>query len=173
MTDATDPRAALRAFGETYKYDASYIVQLLDASPGAYEAFAVAQGMSQYRKELPLDAHFVARISTMLADDCGACRNLNIRMALEAGVARAVLQALISDASALPAELRDVHDHTLGVVRNGPPNKERADRLRARYGAEAFAEIAVVITGSRIYPTLKRALLADVSCEVLSLPAEG
>ncbi|MEM7586666.1 MAG: hypothetical protein AAF560_24975 [Acidobacteriota bacterium] len=162
-------RGQLQAFSEAYQYDASYLEQVFDASPGAFGAFYAAQPMSSYRSALPLDAHYVARVAAMQGQDCGACAQLNLRMAVEAGVDRELLTTLIDDPTSLPAPLRDVHDHALAVTRGDAIDLERAERLRAAYGNEAFAELAVCITGSSIYPTLKRALATALSCEPLRL----
>ena len=104
-----DTSAWLREFGAKYRYDVGYMEQLLGLSPKSYDAFAAAMAMAEYREHLPLDAHFVARISAILADDCGACTQLNLRMAAEAGVDRAVLRQLLDDPDGLPPELRLVH----------------------------------------------------------------
>lgn len=169
MTETSELHAGIRAFGETYDYDASYLGRLLDASAGAHGAFAAAQGMGVHRWALPLDAHYVARIATMLIEDCGACGNLNVRMALEAGVERDIVEAVLNHPGTLASHLRDVYDHTHDVIARADMNEDRLDRLRAHYGAEAFAELAVTITGSRIYPTIKRALGEMKACEIVSV----
>lgn len=156
--------AALQEFEATYDYDTTYLRKLAEDSPGAYDAFAQAEGMSAYRKALPLDAHYVARIATMLVEDCGPCTQLNLRMAVEAGVERSTLDLLLHNPEKLPEPLRDVRDHARAIVGAGDVTPERFERLRAHYGDEAVAEIAVVVLGSRIYPTLKRAMLADQKC---------
>lgn len=170
MTDIAEFHAGIRAFGAAYDYDSSYLNDLLDASAGAYEAFADAQKMGLHRWALPLDAHYVARIATMLSDDCGACGNLNVKMALEAGVDRGVVDGVLHAPETLKAHLRDVFEHTRDVISGADMNEDRIHRLRAHYGKEAFAELAVTITGSRIYPTIKRALGAMTACEIVSLP---
>ena len=168
---ASTARAELEAFGRAYRYDTGYLIELAASAPEAFETFRAAQGMSHHRKALPLDAHFVARVATMQAEDCGACGQLNLRMAREAGVERELLRTLIDDPSRLPEPLRDVRDHALGVCAGafGPEEDERGERLRAAFGEEAFHELAVVIAGCRIYPTLKRSLLQPQACEPLRL----
>ena len=156
--------AALQEFEATYEYDTAYLRKLAEDSPGAYDAFAQAEGMSAYRKALPLDAYYVARIATMLVEHCGPCTQLNLRMAVEAGVDRSTLDLLLHSPEKLPEYLRDVRDHARAIVGSGDVTPERIERLRAHYGDEAVAEIAVVVIGSRIYPTLKRAMLADQKC---------
>lgn len=157
-------RAQLREFGAKYQYDVGYMEQLLDLSPAAYDAFAAAMAMSEHREHLPLDAHFVACISALLADDCGACTQLNLRMAAEAGVDRVVLRQLLEDPGSLPPVLRLVYEHATQVVRGGNADAARVAELRAALGDAAFAELAVNIIGSRIYPALRRALGAERAC---------
>ncbi|MEZ5964815.1 MAG: hypothetical protein R3F56_13300 [Planctomycetota bacterium] len=66
-------------------------------------------------------------------------------------------------ASLLPA-LRTVHDHATEVVRGGNADAGRVRQLRGQLGVEAFAELAVNVLGCRIYPGLRRAMGAEVSC---------
>lgn len=162
-------REQIEAFGTAYAYDAGYLTRLLDDSPGAYETFTAAQAMSIYRDSLPLDAHFVARVATMQAADCGPCAQLNLRMAVEAGVDRTILRALIDEPNGLPEALRDVADHAREVITGAVTDPERAGRLRACYGDAAFAELAMAIVGSQIYPATKRALDDAGVCERLHL----
>ncbi len=164
-----ETRAGLQAFGAYYEYDVDYLLGLLEDSEPAMAGFAAAMPLSKYRDALPLEAHFVARITTMQVDDCGACAQLNLRMALEAGVDRALLQTLLYAPETLPAPLLAVRTHTQAVCGEGPVPSETVAFLREHYGATALAELATAITGSRIYPTLKRALGQQTSCEILSL----
>lgn len=169
MTDIESIKQQIAAFSAAYDYDASYTAELLDCSPGAYFAFAAAQPLGNYRSVLPLDAHWIAGISTTLAEDCGACAQLGLRMAVEAGVDRALLRQLLEAPSQLPGALADVHAHARAVCEGAPDDHERAERLRAAYGEAGLAELAVCITGSRLYPTLKRALFKNHICKVPTL----
>lgn len=151
-------RNRVQAFGRAYDYDASYMLDLLAASPGAFRRFHAAQGLSKYRNALPLDAHFVARIVATYGDDCGACAQLNVRMALEAGVDRGLLDTLLDTPDRLPDPLRDVRAHVLGAIERETPDPALVARLHRHYGEDGFAELAIVATGSRMYPMLKRML---------------
>lgn len=154
----------LQRFSATYGYDTDYLESLLAEAPGAYRAIEPAELMSSYRKDLPLDAHYVARISTTQVEDCGACTQLNLRMAIEAGVKRELLDTLMQTPEKLPQSLQDVRNHARAVAGSGELEPTCVERLRAHYGDGAFSELAVIITGSRIYPTLKRAMLKNESC---------
>ncbi|HEX5052029.1 MAG TPA: hypothetical protein VFZ65_09675 [Planctomycetota bacterium] len=166
-TDTSDPaatRAWLKDFAAQYSYDTGYMERLLDLSPAAYDTFAAAMGMAEHRVHLPVDAHYVGCISALLADDCGACTQLNLRMAVEAGVHRALLRQLLEDPDSLPPVLRMVHDYATQVVRGGNADAARVQQLRWQLGDEGFAELAVNVLGCRIYPGLRRAMGAEVSC---------
>ncbi len=169
MTTTNTVESDLNAFGQAYGYDASYLIDLNRASPGAFEAFAASQPLGHYRSELSLEAHFVARITTMQAEDCGPCGQLNLLMAVEAGVDRELLEWLIHEPDRLPQELARVRAHVRQVLGQDPVDPEGVEALRASLGDAAFAELATAIVGSLIYPTLKRAMLASMSCEPLNL----
>lgn len=165
MTDLDTIKRELATFSTTFDYDASYVAQLAERSLGAYQAFAAAQPLGAFRKALPLDAHFVAGISTTLSEDCGTCAQLGLRMAVMQGVDRELLRLVIESPEKLPGALADVAAHARAVVAGEPDDHDRAERLRAAYGDEGLAEIAVCIVGSRIYPTLKRAMFRNDVCK--------
>lgn len=162
-----ETKSQLEAFGQKYDYDIGYMIQLLEDSPRAFEAFAAAQAMGHVHQQLPLDAFFVARVTAMKTDDCGPCLNLGLKMGAEAGVDREILTNAVKAPEKLPAPLKDIHDHTVAALLNEGDDADRMERIRNHYGIEAFAELAVVITGCRIYPTLKRAMGMASYCEVV------
>jgi hypothetical protein len=49
-------RRQIAAFERTWNYDASYIREMIDADPRAMMVFGKVQGLSQYRKDVPLAA---------------------------------------------------------------------------------------------------------------------
>lgn len=166
LPDVDATRRLLRQFAELYAYDNRYLEHLLDLSPAAHAVFAAAMGMSAHRVHLPRDAHFVAKLATLRADDCGACTQLVLRMAVEAGVPRELLRQVLRAPDELPAELRLVFAHAQQVARGENGDPERVAALRTAFGDAAFAELAVNIVGSRIYPALKRALGEENACRV-------
>ncbi len=169
MTSTSTSAQDFEAFGKAYDYDAGYLIQLSETSEGALAAFTAAMGLSKFREELPLDAHFVARIVAMQSEDCGPCAQLNLRLAVEAGVDRELLKTLLECPEELPAELQDVRLHTRAVIEGSPADPERYERLRARWGDAAFSELATCIAGCRLFPTMKRSLLSSAVCQTLSL----
>lgn len=169
MQNLEEIKSGLAAFEKAYDYDASYIAGLAESSLGAYAAFAAAQPLGSYRSVLPLEAHFIAAISTQLTEGCGACAQLGLRRAVEEGVSRALLRTLLESPEKLEGPLADVHAHAKSVCQGGPDDHEREARLRAAYGDAGVAELAVCIAGCRLYPTMKRALFRMNVCRKPSL----
>lgn len=167
MSGTDTAREQITQFGAKYDYDVGYLTEMLDTSPGAFDVFQAAQGMAHFRDVLPLDAHFAARIAAMRAEDCGACAQLNLRMAGEEGVERELLRRMVEAPDSLPQPLADVWRHAEGVCLRRDPDREGVARIQAHYGDAALAEIAVVVAGCRMFPTAKRTLLRDGVCEIL------
>lgn len=165
--DAT--RAWLAEFEEHYGYDTGYMENLLGLSPAAYDRFAAAMGMAEPGAHLTPEQHHVGVISALMADDCGACGQLALKMAVEAGVDRDLLRGLVDAPEGLPTPLRTIHAYATQVVRGGNASTESVTELRAALGDEGFAELAVNVLGCRIYPGLRRAMGAETACPPLTL----
>lgn len=169
MPTAEEFHAQLAAFSQMFDYDVTYLREMLDTSLPAYEVFASARGMSGHRVKLPVDAHAVACVTTMLVRDCGPCTQLQLKMAVQAGVARPVLDALLNEPENLSPSLRDIYDHVQTVAGDAPPDDARLQRLRDSFGAEGLVELGLAIAGSQVFPTLKRALGHAKTCNRASL----
>ncbi len=169
MKTESTTEVELRQFGAAYQYDVTYLLDLLQASPEVFSRFAACQGLGQHREALSLEAHFVARITTMQIEDCGPCAQLNLRMAVESGVGREELRTLLERPEDLPAPLGAVRDHVRRALGAEPEDLEASEALRASLGDKAFAELAAAIVGSRLYPTLKKALSSSRACAPLHL----
>lgn len=152
-------REAIDAFGARYDYDMSYQRALLDAAPDSFEAFSRAQGLPHVRKYLTADQHYTAAISMMQAEDCGDCLVLNVKMAREAGVPGKLIEALLERPADLSPVLADVRAQAFAVSGSPVGDREVGKRLREALGEPAFAELALLLAGLRLYPSVKRALL--------------
>jgi len=172
MSELATIQRQLSFFQEKYQYDVSYLEALLGASKEAFDSFWGNSGMSQFRSSLPVNAHYTAKIAALQGEDCGACTQLNVRMALEAGADKEVLRTLLERPEELPQELRDIRDHALSITSSQAPDHDRIGRLREAYGAEGLAEIAIAVTGSRLWPSMKRALGFDGVCQKVTVDVD-
>ncbi len=172
MTDSSSfspeaSRETLRQFGAHYDYDTSYLEELLDTSPEAFRAFEAAMPMARVRKAAPIDLIMIAKLAAMKSQDCGPCTVLSVKMAREAGLAEAVVRAVVRGGEGLAGDQRDVYDYAVGVALNQELPPDLLPRLQERLGREVLAEIAVNIVATKLYPTLKRALGYAESCALI------
>jgi len=89
-------RRRLAAFERAWKYDASYMHEVLDADPSALIAFSKVASLGRYHKDAPLAAYHAVSVVGTMAEDCGPCTQLTVDMAVRAGVDPAVLRAVVS-----------------------------------------------------------------------------
>lgn len=140
---------------------------IADTSLGGFMRFAKLRGFTSYRKTLPVDAYYTARIVATRDEDCGPCVQIEVNQAVKDGVSGAVLQPILdADPDALPAELGDVYRFALSVVSADGNDEGLRAVLRERYGDQGLLELSYAIAGPRIFPVLKRALGYAKSCAV-------
>jgi hypothetical protein len=157
-------KAMERAFG----YDATYAHELLDASTPAFVKFGLFQAMANHCDNVPKEAWYAAKLAAVMNEDCGPCAQLNVDMALKAGVPPKILAALARG---------DFHhagaDATLGflygqaVASNAPEAVKLSIDAEAKYGRRGLVSLALAVAGARVYPTLKRALGHGAACQKL------
>jgi len=160
---------SITAFENHYGYDATYMHNLLETAPGAYRRFSKVIPMATHQNKIPADAFYIAKIAAMLSEDCGSCLQLAVKMALEARIARVVIQAALDGGGELPPHLYDVYNFAMAVAQNKPLDDALAARVKHRYGPEGVAELALGIAGARIFPTIKRALGYNKSCSMVRI----
>jgi hypothetical protein len=154
-----------RAFERPYGYDASYIHQMIDADPRAAMAFYKIMPLTRYRRDAPRDVLAAAGLAASMAEDCGPCTQLGVKMAEEAGVSNAVLEAVVAgNLAKMPADVALGYRFAKAVLQHAP----EADTLRAevvrRWGERALVSLAFAITTARIFPTVKYALGHGQAC---------
>ena len=146
-------------------YDMTYVHEIVDA--GGYEALAPLAALaklSAYRRDVPIDVYYGAKITSVMAADCGPCAQLVASMAERDGVSPEVLRALVAgDREALS------HDVQLGVdlasaALIGADDGAVREEIVARWGQRALISLAYAIVAAQAYPTLKYALGYGKAC---------
>ncbi len=155
----------IRAFEKTWNYDASYLREILAASPRAARLFARATALGKYRQDLPVEAWAAAGITAVRHEDCGPCTQLAVTMAERAGVSPAVLRAVLADnPDAMPPEVALVWKFTRATLAHDPAADEYREAIVKRWGRRALVSATFAITAARIYPTAKYALGHGKAC---------
>ena len=167
-------RRQIAAFERTWNYDASYIREMIDADPRAMMVFGKVQGLSQYRKDVPLAAYCAAGLVAVMADDCGACTQLGIDMAQREGVDAAILRAIVArDYAAMPEEVALAIRFTEATLRHAPEADDLREEVLRRWGKRGLISLAFSMLSARVYPTLKDALGHGQACTRLVIGGEA
>jgi hypothetical protein len=158
-------RKAVNKFEREWKYDASYMRDLIDVSPRAAWIFSRAAALGQFRRDIPVEPWFAAGITAVRHEDCGPCTQLGVSMAERAGVSPAVLRAVLTDnPDAMPAEVRLVWNFTRSTLAHDIAADGYRDEIVKRWGRRALVSLSFAITAARIYPTVKYALGHGKAC---------
>jgi hypothetical protein len=158
-------RRFIDKFEREWNYDASYLRDVVDASPRAAWMFSRATALGQFRRDIPVDAWCTAGITAVRHEDCGPCTQLAVTMAERQGVSATVLRAVLADdPTAMPADVALIWRFTHATLAHDPAADEYRDAIVKRWGPRALVSIAFAITAARMYPTVKYALGHGKAC---------
>ena len=153
-------RRTLRAFAKRYGYDVSYLLMILNHSPAAFFKFAPLMKAAAHREVVPIDASFTAKIVGALAEDCGPCTQLVVDMAMEAGMPKDQIEAVLrrdvramNEATTLGFRFADA------VVRQAAEaGDEFRDAVRAQWGPKGVIDLTLALQMGRMFPMVKAGL---------------
>lgn len=167
-------RRRLAAFERTYQYDMGYARDVLDADPKALLAFMKVMGMARYRKDIPRDAWYAAKIAGALSEDCGPCTQLVVDMATNEGVAPEILRAIVAgDPDAMPEDVALAYRFARASLAREPEADDLREQVVARWGPRGLVSLAFALTAARLFPTLKSALGHAWSCTRVRVGGES
>jgi hypothetical protein len=152
-------RRMLRRANKRYGYNTSGFEMMLAGSPAAFFKFARLAKAANHREVVPVEASFAAKIIGALAEDCGACTQLCVNMALEAGMPKDQIEAVLrhepyamSDATCLAFRF------ATAMVRRSAEGDELRDVVRAEWGQKGVIDLTMALQMSRIFPMVEAAL---------------
>ena len=158
-------RRAIGKFEQDWNYDASYMRDIIDASPRAAWLFSRVTALGQFRRGVPIDAWSAAGITAVRSEDCGPCTQLGIRMAERAGVSAVVLRAVLADdPHGMPPDVALVWRFTRATLGHESAADEYREAIVKRWGRQGLVSLAFAIAAARIYPTVKYALGHGKAC---------
>lgn len=168
-----DKHANVQGFGDRYGYDTSYMHEMLDNSPNGFEAFQNFLPMGHVRQSLPVDAYFVAMLTSMRAEDCGACFQLNVRMAIEAGIDPAIVQGVIGSGDTLEPRLAQIKKFASEISPSGFIDDDLRAAMDRDYSKQELYEFGLVIASTKVYPAIKRVLGYALACDLPNIEVAG
>lgn len=156
----------LAAFEKKYDYDMSHAREMLAADTGAFMAFMKLGGITNYRKAVDKETYWAAKLVGNLSEDCGPCTQLNVAMALEAGVDPKQISAVVSnDREAMSDNVRLGVDFARASLARDPEADTYREEVSKRWGQKAVISLAFALAAARVYPTLKYALGHGKTCQ--------
>jgi len=159
-------RKRLAAFEARFGYDTSYMKHVLDTDLGAFLRFARTSGISSYRKDAPLDLYYAAKITAVVAADCGPCAQLVVGMALADGLPGATVAKIVQGDDAVMTEpVRLGVRFARAVLARDPAADELREQIANRWGPRAVLSLGFALVSSQIFPTLKYALGYGKACQ--------
>lgn len=167
--DQTDYSKQIDQFEAHYGYDSTYMRELLATSLEGFAKFNNFLPLAHHRELLDPEVSWIARLAGMRCEDCGECLQLNVRMALEAGVAQELVAAAIRDPQDLPENLKDVYDFAIAVATNDLTDTQLIERIEARFDKGQLLEIGLCVGTAKIFPAMKRAVGSAKSCRLMEI----
>ena len=147
-----------------------YLRHILRVSLKAFFKFSKLFSIASYRRSLPGAPCHVARLVSVLEEDCGSCVQIAVNLAKKDGVPSEVIQAVLNGRpDSLPESLADVYRFTEAVVRGDGDEGPYRERLRSVFGEEGLIELAMAIATAKVFPITKRALGFATSCSRVSV----
>ncbi|WDE07197.1 hypothetical protein SG34_010040 [Thalassomonas viridans] len=156
----------INEFESHYQYDSGYMRELLASSPQAYQHFADFLPMAHFRELLTPEDYWIAKIAVMQVADCGACLQLNIRMAQEQGVAGDLILALLNAGDSLTPGQRELRDYARQLVMPAGVEPALMQTMQARYSRGQLLEFGLCAASAMVFPTIKRAIAEIQSCVI-------
>ena len=163
-------RRMLRGFSKRYGYDTGYVEMVLKESPAAFFKLAPLMKASAHREVVPVETSFAANITGALAEDCGPCTQLCVDMALEAGMAKDQIEAVLRrDVTAMTPAVALGFQFADAIVRRSPDDDKYRNAVRARWGEKGVIDLTMGLQLGRMYPMIKLALGYAKECRRVSV----
>lgn len=167
--DKTEALKQIDNFEAHYKYDSTFVRELLHHSPEGFVKYNNFLPLTGHREKLTPDEYWVAKLASMQVEDCGDCLQLNVRMAIEGGVSKSIIKAVLNSGRALPDTLKDVYDYAWHVASTDIVDPQLMERITKRYDKGSLLEFGLCIATAKVFPTIKRALGYTRSCNLVAV----
>lgn len=159
-------KRSLKDFSARYDYDVSYLTHMLDVSPSAFMKFTGVMELAQHRGAAPSDAMFAAAMVGALTEDCGPCVQLNVNMALEAGMSPQSIEAVLTrNQAAMNADTRLGFLFADALVRRALEENAARDAVQDEWGEPGVVDLTLAVQISRVFPMVKAGLGYAKTCQ--------
>ncbi|WP_259942921.1 hypothetical protein [Sulfitobacter sp. M368] len=146
-----------------------YVRKIAQTDFGLLLRYNKVFGFLDPRKHLPAQAYHAARLRGALAADCGTCVEAEINLALQAGLSKTLVKAILNSTADGPlGAVIALTDAVVGGKQDAPD--DRADVLNA-YGEAGLIELSFAMNGAALLPGVKRAMGYATTCNLSMMKA--
>lgn len=158
-------RRTARAFGRSYDYDVSYMLDVINASSGAGMRLSAFPLISQYRGPKNAQSVWVgALFASTLEGDCGPCAQLVVDMAVKAGADAGLLKRCFDGDPHLAGDVGLGFRFAMAAIHSDLEGDDLKAQIEDKYGRQAVIAAAFAAGSGRFYPVFKRGLGYGHAC---------
>lgn len=170
MFDKQKAIETINFFKTHYGYDTEYMEQMLECSPESYAVFENFLPMATFSNKAPLDIINIARITSIIEQDCGTCAQLYIDLAIEARMDNNLIKEIVyNEGKNLPDDLKNLYNFTKAISNNQPIESELYDKINSAFSKDVLIEVSLAIAATKVFPTIKRTLNLAQSCSMIKI----
>lgn len=156
---------AMRAAAARNGTDVSYLMALYDASPTALRGLGKVSALLAHREAVPVEASFAAQLVGALEEGCGSCVQIHIGMARKAGVADALIEAILTDNNDdLPPDVALAVSFARAISRRSEAEAAARELVRTRWGDKGVIDLVLAAQTSRFLTMLKAGFGHATAC---------
>jgi hypothetical protein len=146
---------------------------VLKESPSAFFKLAPLMKASAHREIVPMATSFAAKLAGALGEDCGPCTQLCVDMALEAGMAKDQIEAVLRrDIRAMTPDVLLGFQFADAVMHHSMEDDIYRDAVRARWGDKGVIDLTMALQMGRLFPMLKLGLGYAKECRRVTVAGD-
>lgn len=142
-----------------------YAWHLRDVAPARLWRYALIKAIEGPRQYTSPAVFHAAGLASAMVEDCGACVQIHVNLALKDGVSPDVLRNLVAGhLDRVPPDVATAFRFADAVSR-GVMADELRDEIRNAWGERGLIELTFTIAVARFYPAIKRGMGYAHTCE--------
>lgn len=152
-------RAALVASAERrYGEDMAWARDVSALGRAAFWRLIGFYRFAGFRRAAPRDLMALARLGAVMAEDCGPCTRIVVKVARNEGVPPDLMRAALRGGAGLTGDADLAFRFGSALSAGGPEAADLGDAVEGRLGRAVRVELAMGAAAARFYPALKRGL---------------
>lgn len=147
------------------RVSAGYLSDLGHASFSGLLKLLLILPLARHRAASDPTLLHTARIVATQHEDCAACLQMAVNVALDEGIELQTVRAILSrDDQHMSDSVSLVVKFAQGVLAGDGSDEAVRHKIETRFGATVLAELVLAIASARVFPTVKRGLGLALSC---------